>query len=320
MELSRLYFQENLDKLLSPFLTDFPGLKGQLAAGLVGEGSQCFGYDDAISQDHDFAPGFCIWLTDSVYEEVGTRLQESYDRLPSEFMGFSRSNVIAKDRLGVMKISEFYSRFTGVEGGVPQSLMDWLMIPEPYLATATNGQVFLDECGEFTEIRRQLLNFYPEDVRRKKIAARAAIMSQAGQYNLLRVIDRQDMVATLLSLGRFTEAAMSMFYLLDRRYMPFYKWAFRGLSQLPLLPDQLLSCFTALAKIPSYLEEKGADYAHRLAFQLTDSICGFAAAKLNRQGISQVHSDFLQDHLADIMDGIEDPQIRSLHPMIDCAG
>ena len=60
MELSELYFKNVYLPVLEK---DFSDLYERMAIGLAGEGSECFGYDDEISQDHDFGPSCCIWLT-----------------------------------------------------------------------------------------------------------------------------------------------------------------------------------------------------------------------------------------------------------------
>ncbi|MCI8609401.1 MAG: DUF4037 domain-containing protein [Firmicutes bacterium] len=317
LTLSQRYYESYMDMLLK----QVPALSGRIAAGLVGEGSQCFGYDDQFSQDHDFAPGFCIWLAEEDFQRYGKEFQNAYDQLPSTFLGFSKENILAQDRLGVMSIGGFYSRFTGSKAGVPATPMDWLFTSETALAAATNGQVFQDDTGQFTQIRNKLLEFYPEDVRRKKIASRAAVMSQAGQYNLLRVIKRQDKVAALLALSRFTEAALSMVYLLNRRYMPFYKWAYRGLEELASsspLAEKLLPHFGLLPQLSAIMHDGDFEKAYSAAFETTEAICHTVATELNCQGISQVHSDFLQDHLGSVMSTIKDPQLGSLPPMVDC--
>ena len=40
----------------------FSNFVSKIFIGLVGMGSECLGYDDEISRDHDFWTGFCIWL------------------------------------------------------------------------------------------------------------------------------------------------------------------------------------------------------------------------------------------------------------------
>lgn len=68
LALARAYF----DAYGAPMIDgSFAAYKSSMAVGLVGEGSECFGYDDAFSQDHDFGPGFCIWLPQTVYAEIG---------------------------------------------------------------------------------------------------------------------------------------------------------------------------------------------------------------------------------------------------------
>lgn len=161
LELSRRYYEAYGRDMIARTVP--PEIAGRLTVGLVGEGSQCFGFDDAISQDHDFAPGFCIWMEDADYEACGADLQRAYDALPASFLGFSRDNVLAAERLGVMTVCGFYSRFTASPTGVPQTGIDWLLTPEHQLAAATNGEIFAEGTGHFSEIRRRLLDFYPED-------------------------------------------------------------------------------------------------------------------------------------------------------------
>ena len=55
MELSRKYFDEYGLPMLKQ---KFPQYIDKMAAGLAGEGSECLGFDDEYSQDHDFGAGF----------------------------------------------------------------------------------------------------------------------------------------------------------------------------------------------------------------------------------------------------------------------
>lgn len=90
--------------LVDKFLEKYP-----LAVGLVGEGSDCFGFDDKISRDHDFGPGFCIWLTKENYEKIGEELQDEYNKLPKFYAGFQgrKETKEAGKRVGVLKFLNF---------------------------------------------------------------------------------------------------------------------------------------------------------------------------------------------------------------------
>ena len=304
LELSRRYFEMvGLPALERSYADKLP----RIAAGLVGEGSECFGFDDDISRDHDWGPGFCIWLTKEDYASFGGMLQAWYEMLPRSFEGYGpRSKSPQGDgRVGVFPVGSFYARFIGLERA-PQTLREWRALPESYLATVTNGAVFRDPVGEFSAIREALLAFYPEDYRLKKIVARAAIMAQSGQYNFTRTLKHGETVAAELSLAEFIKTGMSMVYLLNKRYMPYYKWSHRGLKELPKLSE------TA----PLFAELVSPVGNGRKA-QVVEEICALVIGELKKQGFTANRSDFLLDHCPEMMQHIQDPDIRRMHIMAE---
>lgn len=303
LEICRRYFET----LGRPMIErSFPRLAGRYAAGMVGEGSGCFGFDDEISRDHDFGPGFCIWLTDDDYDAYAADLSATYRKLPGDFMGLTRENIVAEERLGVMKISDFYTSFTGC-ADIPGTSMDWFLISEANLAAVTNGQVFFDGLGEFSRIRKGLLGFYPRDVLLKKLTARCAVVSQSGQYNFQRCLDRNDLTAAALALLRFVENSISMAHLLVRKPTPFYKWSFRSLCGFDPQTAGLIE--TVVRKNTTRPEE---------CINAIEAVCSRLAHMLCSKDLAHFSGNFLQDYIPQLMSSIEDPQLSSMHPMADC--
>ena len=269
----------------------FPAYEQMIAVGLVGEGSECFGFDDEVSRDHDFGPGFCLWLTDQVYDEIGEKLQEEYDKLPSTYMGITRfTTPKASKRVGVFRIGDFYEGLLGIRSA-PITQNQWLFLEDYRLAAATNGKVFRDDLGEFTRIRKEILAYYPEEVRLKKIARQAALMAQSGQYNYSRMFGRGEKVTAVIALSDFMKHTMAMVYLLNRRYAPFYKWMHRGMERMTVLTE-IRDILSALVDLPS-----GDD---RIP-QTIELIVALIIAEMKKQGLTSGEDNYLDHHTDNIL-------------------
>ena len=275
---------------------EFPDYEARIAVGLAGPGSECFGYDDEISQDHDFAPRLCLWLTEDDARAVGARLLQRYEAWTADCAPVTD---MARDRSGPIAIPDFYRRFTGCPGA-PQDNLGWLRVPDHLLAAATNGRVFRDDLGEFSAVRGKLLEGYPPDVRRKKLAARLFTMGQAGQYNLPRCLKRGDAVAARFAETEFLRSALEAVCLLNGRYAPYYKWLYRAASELPL-------CAGAVKDAAALLTTPDAEKTAKV-----ERVCVAVAEELRRQWLSQEWDDFLVPHAFAVLRGIEDATLRSL--------
>ena len=280
----------------------FPELEGRVAVGLAGHGSECYGYDDEISRDHDFARGFCLWLTDEDDLRFGVALSRAYRSLPLG-PGGERS-ALAEDNCGVRRIAFFYRRYTG-SSGAPESWQQWLSLPAHALAEATNGRVFRDDLGVFTAIREEILRGMPEDVRKKKLAARLIEMAQSGQYNYSRCLRHGEAGAAALELADFVRAACGAVYLLEKRHMPYTKWMLRGMEELPKLGR--------LRPALDFLLTGENDPALRQG--IVEDVCATVAAELRAQGLSDGDWDYLEPHAFAVQGRIENPEIRALHVM-----
>ncbi len=306
LEVSKKFYYEFGKPMLE---SSFSNVIDRIAVGLVGEGSECFSFDDEFSRDHDFEAGFCIFITRQDAEKFGFELERAYAKLPKEFMGLKRKILlpVGGDRHGVISIEEFYAKFLGSENS-PKCNLQWLSLPTHALASACNGEVFEDNLGKFSKIRNVLLKGYPEDVRKKKISAHTALMAQAGQYNYSRCCSRGETGAGQLAIFEFVRHAISVIYLLNNKYEPFYKWVYRGMRELNVLSDLEFSLvgLTELDNSSVRVKEK---------IEIIEDVSSLIIDEFKSQGITKATCLDLSRHALSIQDGIKDAELRNLHVM-----
>lgn len=207
----------------------FPEYAGKIAVGLAGRGSDCFGYDDAASRDHDWGPEFCMWVTDETYEKIGKELEEAYARLPEEFKGYQRAPRVSRaKRRGVIRIAEFYQSLTGAS---EYKKIDWRSVSDASLAAAVNGEVFRDDEGIFTAFREKLKAGYPEEIRYLKLAESAARFAQTAQYNAPRMLGRGDFLTSEMMAWDGIKEGMKLQHYIEGKYPPHDKWLHRSLRE-----------------------------------------------------------------------------------------
>ncbi len=331
LEIARAFWEQQGRPML---LERFPEHAGRIAAGLVGHGSECYGFDDAASRDHDWGPGFCLWLTPADHAEIGSALQEAYDDLPQDFMGLGprvetpRAQGAGR-RVGVFEIGAFFASITGMPAAPgPDRAREWLLLDEATLAAATNGEVFADPLGAFGKARSSFRRM-PDDVWRSLISRRLGMAAQAGQYNVARMLDRGDGEAAWLSIGEFVSAVSSLVFLLNRPatvgYLPYYKWRFAALRRLSSRPGSrlphLVTPLTDLVRLASAACAGGVGFgeggagsapARARVEALIESICVAIVDELGVQGLSDSREPFLEWQRPHVERGIVEASLRSI--------
>ena len=305
LELSRKYYEEFGKPMLKE---QFPEIEHLIAVGLVGSGSDCYGYDDDISHDHDFEPGFCLFVPDDsiIDEKTFFNLERAYSKLPKEFCGYKRSLVkpVGGSRNGIFRTRDFYNKKIGSPDG-ELTYEQWFSLPDYALAEATNGEIFKDNLGEFTSIRSKLKSI-PKDILLKKLAGNLLIMAQSGQYNYPRILNRGETASAQLSLFEFSNAAMKVYFLLNGKYMPYYKWQFRALRDLPngeFIADSLEFLISTDNSIENV----------NIKNEIINSVAEEIISILKQKGITKATCNDLEKHAYSVNDFIKDGDLRNSH-------
>lgn len=266
LELDREFYEAvGKPMLLEKYAEYFP----YMTIGMVGEGSDCFGFDDEASMDHDWGPGFYIWLDQDLYEKIGESLQADYDALPKEFKGFRRMNTEhGEKRVGVRTTSEFCSYYVGTinyrqwqqEGHISSN--DMLGIPMYKLAAFVNGEIFheaeddysgssdVDSSytgdvrnasgtghGDICRLREYLKGYYDKVTTLKLLCQNLAEFGQNAQYNYPRMMKRGDYAVAMQLLHTGLSKAVVASYILNKQYAPHDKWLMRGTRSFKLLTE-----------------------------------------------------------------------------------
>ena len=305
LELSRAFYEQYGAPMLHE---QFPEAEQLVAVGLVGSGSECLGFDDEVSRDHDFEPGFCLLLPEEsvIDRRTAFQLERAYAKLPKEFMGFRRSSVapVGGARHGVLRTADFFTEKVGAPDGV-LTVDQWLKLPQQSLLEATGGEIFRDDLGQVTAIRAALRGM-PEDVRKKRLAGHLLLMAQAGQYNYLRCLKHGENAAAQLAVNEFVKSCMEVVFLLNRAYAPYYKWSFRALRRLEKL--------YLTAETLEYLLTTGNDEdMAESKYDMIESTAADVIDELQSQSLTKAVCGDLEKHAYSVNDGIEDGDVRNLN-------
>ena len=291
--------------------TLFPEYEERIAVGLVGEGSDCFGFDDEISTDHDYEVGFCIWLTEADYSEIGMSLQEEYERLIVEHVNTGRrTNNNLQNRRGVFAINDFYNQILETADDYEKDgEIDFCGIEEFKLATATNGAVFMDELGVFSAVRKRLTDYYPDAVWRAKLANTIHDFSQYAQSNYARMMARKDYVTAAICKAKAIESGMDLMYLISRMYAPYYKWKKKGLEKLGRYEEQL-AILDRIVMLPNQAKAwEGVKYNSMAVntedecVKLFEEMAALLLSELKRLDLVSGEDVFLENYIKQIMEG-----------------
>lgn len=289
-ERTRLFLQDEVYPILK---AEYPELLTRLCAALTGKGSECLGYDDELSKDHDYELKIQLFVSDQDYLEYE---QAVYERFLSIMTG----------RVYLIPYSDFFRKYTKSSSG-PKTIQEWRLIPEEFLVNATSGVIYFDNKGEFSKIRNNIKKYYPKALWLRNLSYYCIKLGQAGQYNYPRLLKRKDAVAAMLAVTESIEMIISIVYVLNKEFKPFYKWQYKRLCELPILGQEI-------ARKLNQISQSSSLDTNNLV--IIDDICTIISDKMLEMGLGYSRNKFFVEIGRYIFSLIEDVQLAQESPWV----
>jgi Domain of unknown function (DUF4037) len=234
LELARRFYFETVLPIIE---STFPGLAH--SAARIGPGSEVLGFDDHVSQDHDWGPRLELFLAPAERDRCTERLAGALaENLRSNFLGHSTSFGHDEDGVGVLievtagepvahrveilELGEWCKEMMGFDPRAGVGWLDWLATSSHRLAEMTGGDVFHDGLGELESIRTAL-TWYPHDVWLFVLASQWRRIAQEEAF-VGRCCQVGDDLGARLVAARLGRDLMRLCLLMERRYPPYSKW------------------------------------------------------------------------------------------------
>jgi hypothetical protein len=246
IELSRRFYQE----LVQPWLKSaFPHLRH--AAALLDFGSELLGFDDAMSQDHNWGPRVRLYVTEADFAGHADAVVAAFTAFaPERFLDapiglYNRPHPAAhghgargdiRHGLEVHTLEATLRWRLALELDEPRDNLTWLGLAEQRLLAMTAGAVFHDDDGRLTALRTRLSAF-PPDVRLYKLACQWRRIAEEQAF-VGRTGSTGDEIGSAVIAARLVRDLMRMAFLIEGRYAPYPKWFGRAFAELPCAAGQ----------------------------------------------------------------------------------
>ena len=319
-ELAAAYYADVVKPLLA---SAFPRLPH--AAGRLGSGSDVLGLDDATSRDHDWGLRLTLFVPPSTEATVDAELRRS---LPDTFRGLPTRFAFTgqtdrRHHVDVSTLSDFLHERLGADPREGMTASDWLSLTGQAVLEVVAGPIFADDDGEVREARRAL-QWYPAEVWRYVLASD---WSRLGEELPLmgRAADAGDELGSRVIAARLVHIAMHLAFLLDRRWAPYSKWFGTLFGRLPLaaeVADALVETLDASSwpqrqaalcrALQSLLEAQNALGLGAMDADAEGTRSGGAVTEATVAFWDRPYRHPDPRIVADLMDAVTDPQLRSL--------